>query len=430
MPAARANLFSLSVFWFAWEVHWGAMLGAALQGQIARFAPADAIGTASALLGGAGALFSIASQYGAGFLSDRTGRRMPFLIAGTLCDIPALFAFALAPTFALVLVAFVGVQLSLNAACGPYQALMPDRVARAERGKASAVMGVLRLLGTAVGLLLAKLFVHQPGPGVSSAMFTGGLLHLAGIVSAILVLALVVTVYGVREHTRGQTRRAVAVDTEWPLRASFGWLVISRALVNLGLYSILPFLAFYLRFAHHVNAYIARSLDMLLVMIGCALIGTVPAGIAGDRMQKKPILYAAMACLTAGALCLSFVRSPTPLLFVSVMLGLGWGAYYSVDWALACSLLPPGRAGALMAVWNIGASAPQVAAPVIGGLLIDRAGAWSGDLALGYRLLFGCIASFVVLGAAALLRVHEPGRIGSADGVTARKLSQLEETEA
>ncbi|MDQ6781669.1 MAG: MFS transporter [Candidatus Eremiobacteraeota bacterium] len=430
MSSTRTNLFSLSIFWFAWEVHWGALLGAALQGQIARFAPADAIGTASAILGGAGALFSIASQYGAGFFSDRTGRRMPFIIAGTLCDVAALFAFALAPTFELVLLAFVGVQLSLNAACGPYQALMPDRVELAARGKASAVMGLLRLSGTAGGLLLAKIFVHQPGPGMSSVMFTSGLLHLAEIVSAILVIALGITAAGMGEQPRGSRQRVVAIDMAWPLRSSFGWLIVSRSLVNLGLYSILPFLAFYLRFAQHVNAYIGRSLDLLLVMIACALVGTVPAGVAGDRMPKKSILYWALACLAVGALCLSLVRSAHPLLYIAVLLGLGWGAYYSVDWALACSLLPPGRAGALMAVWNIGASAPQVAAPVIGGLLIDRAGAWAGDLGLGYRVLFGCIALFVVLGAVSLLRVHEPGRIGSANGVTARKRSQLEETEA
>ena len=187
-PRPAVNLFSLSAFWFAWEVHWAALLGAALQGQIARFIPSEHIGAASALLGGAGAVFSILSQYGFGRLSDRAGRRMPFIVAGTLCDIAALFAFAVAPSFALVLIAYVGVQVALNAACGPYQALMPDRVAMSARGKASAVMGLLRLSGTAVGLFLAKLFVHQPGPGVSPAMFTAGLVHLAIAVSALLLV--------------------------------------------------------------------------------------------------------------------------------------------------------------------------------------------------------------------------------------------------
>jgi len=404
----QVNFFALSAYWFAWEVHWAALLGAALQGQIARFVPAEFIGSASALLGAAGALFSIISQYGFGKLSDRSGRRMPFIVAGTLCDIAALFAFAFAPSFALVLIAFVGVQLALNAACGPYQALMPDHVAMSSRGKASAVMGLFRLSGTAVGLLLAKLFVHQPGPGVSAGTFTAGLVHLAEAVAAVLIVALIVTLVGVPESKAPQPARAQRDFGAWPARASFAWLIVSRALVNMGLYLILPFLAFHLRFVHHVGQYIARSLDMLLIMIVCALLGTVPAGIAGDRLSKKRILFVAMFGLALGALSLSFNRSANALTWSAIVLGLGWGAYYSVDWALACNLLPPGRAGALMAIWNIGASAPQVAAPIIGGLLIDRAGAWSGDLAVGYRLLFALVAVFVVLGAAALVRVAEP----------------------
>jgi MFS family permease len=95
------------------------------------------------------------------------------------------------------------------------------------------------------------------------------------------------------------------------------------------------------------------------------------------------------------------------LTILAIALGIGWGAYYSVDWALATNLLPEGRAGALMAIWNLGASAPQVAAPVIGGLLVDHVNAATGDLGLGYRYLFALVAVFVVLGAIALSFVRE-----------------------
>ncbi|MDQ6766409.1 MAG: MFS transporter [Candidatus Eremiobacteraeota bacterium] len=403
----KDNLFALSIFWFAWEVHWAALLGAAMQGQIARFEPPDLIGRATAVLAGSGAVFSILSQYASGKLSDQRGRRIPFMLAGTLLDIVALFGFALSPSFLAVVLTFIGVQVSLNAACGPYQALMPDRVALAARGRASAVMGLFRLAGTAAGLFTAKLFVHQPGPHVTSAMFTSGLLHLAAVIAVVLLIALAITAIGVSDRQQPK-QTAASVDAPWPARSSFGWLILSRALVNMGLYSILPFLAFYLRFAQHVTNYLSTSLDLLLVMIGCALVGTVPAGIAGDRWPKKTILYAALGLLAAGAASLSFISGASKLLPLAILLGLGWGAYYSVDWALACVLLPAGRAGALMAIWNIGASAPQVAAPIVGGLLVDQAGALSGDLGLGYRLLFGVVAVFVMLGAAGLMFVREP----------------------
>ena len=404
----KTSLFSLSAFWFAWELQWAALLGAATQGQIARFAPADLIGTATAVLIGSGAALSIIAQYSSGKISDRLGRRMPFIVAGTLVDVVALFGFALSPSFLAVVLAFAGVQISLNVACGPYQALMPDRVERAARGRASAVMGVLRLLGVAAGIVAAKIFVHQPGPHVPAAVFQSGLVWLAIVISIVLLAALALTVAGVPDGQEARTSESAASGSDWPFQTSFTWLVVSRAAVNLGQYLILPFLAFYLRYALHVTSYLKTSLDLLLVMIGCALIGTVPAGIAGDRMPKKKIIYAALVLLAAGALSLSLVTRASSVLGIGVLLGLGWGAYYSVDWALACVLLPEGRAGALMAIWNIGASAPQVAAPILGGLIIDRTNAMAHDLGAGYRVVFALIAVFVALGAVALAFVREP----------------------
>ncbi len=403
----KDNLVSLSAFWFAWELHWGALLGAALQGQIARFTTPDLIGTATAVLLGGGAAFSILAQYGSGRLSDRSGRRMPFIIVGTLLDIAALFAFALSPSFLVVVVTFALVQISLNAACGPYQALMPDRVAMSARGRASAIMGLFRLAGTAAGLLAARLFVHQPGPNVTATMFTGGLLKLAVVISVVLLVALAVTMFGISERAQPPREQPPSFG-DWPARSSFIWLIASRAAVNMGLYLILPFLAFYLRFSQHVAKYLATSVDLLLVMTVCAIVGTVPAGIAGDRMPKKAILYGALVLLAAGATALSVIAAPSKLLALSIVLGLGWGAYYSVDWALACMLLPEGRAGALMAIWNIGASAPQVVAPIVGGLIVDRSAALTHDLGFGYRLVFALVALFVLLGAGGLAFVREP----------------------
>src|SRR5262249_52594454 len=150
--------------------------------------------------------------------------------------------------------------------------------------------------------------------------------------------------------------------------------------------------------------------ELLLVMVGCSLIGTAPAGLLADRFSKKSIIYIALALIVAGALSLSFLRTFSPIVIFAVALGVGWGAYYAVDWALACNLLPEGRGGALMAIWNLGASAPQVGAPIIGGLLVDRIGEATGDLGAGYRVVFALIAFFVACGAGALAFVREPRR--------------------
>lgn len=406
-PGPKPNQFALSIYWFAWELHWAALLGATLQAEIARFMPATYYGRASAILGGVGAMLAILSQYGAGRASDVWRRRIPFIVVGTLLDIASLFGFALAPSFAAVVIAYAAVQISLNIAGGPYQALIPDRIEKSAQGRASAFMGFMRLAGTAAGLVLAKLVVHQPGPDVTPEMYTSGFLTLVGVVAAVLLVALAVTLFGVRERP-GDVAEPQPVLADWPHRTSFWWLIVSRAFVSAGLYLILPFLGFYLRFAMKVQKYQAASLSLLLLMVGCSLLGTIPAGMFGDRFSKKSIIYIALILIACGALSMAFLRTLAPIGALAVLLGIGWGAYYAVDWALACNLLPQGRAGALMAIWNLGASAPQVAAPIIGGLLVDHIGEATGDLGAGYRVLFALIAFFVACGAAALAFVREP----------------------
>jgi len=399
--------FALSAYWFAIELHWAVLLGAALQAQIARFIAPGAIGTAAAIIGGVGAALSIVSQLAAGRASDMTRRRLPFMAVGTLADVVALFAFALAPSFAAVIAAFAGVEIAFNISAGPYQALIPDRVPKNQQGKASGVMGLYRFLGTACGLLLARLFVRQPGPRVTPHAFTLGLIELAGAISVVLIVALAITLARVREADTGAAAPQPLLAT-WPQRPSFAWLLVARAFASGALYLILPFLAFYLRFALHVRSYIGTSLDLLMLMVACALIGTISAGAVGDRASKKKIILWSFAFLAGGALVLAALTGVVWTWFVGAVLGLAWGAYYSVDWALACNLLPEGRAGMLMAVWNIGASGPQVGSVVLGGLLVDRVGAAAGEPGAGYRALFVLIAALLILAAASIAFVREP----------------------
>ena len=399
----------LSAFWFAWEVHWAALLGAAMQVQTARFVAPGAIGTATAVLSGAGAACSIVAQYLAGRASDAARRRIPFIVAGTLLDVVALFGFALAPSFISVVFAVFAVQVSLNIAGGPYQALIPDKVPRSRQGGASAVMAFYRLAGNAVGLLAARRLVVQPDPSVPSSTVTHGLIMLAIVLSAFLLAALAVTLIGVRDELAPKIEDSASKPAvDWPERVSFIWLVVSRSLVSMGLYLILPFFAFFLRFALHVESYIKMSVGVLLAMVGFSIIGTVPAYLLSDRVSKKAVMFGALFVLAAGAAVLSRLPNTQYVIAVAIALGIGWGAYYAVDWALACNLLPAGRAGALMAIWNIGASGPQVLSPAIGGVLVDRIGAAAHDPGAGYRLVFELLAVYVILGAVALCFVREP----------------------
>lgn len=74
------------------------------------------------------------------------------------------------------------------------------------------------------------------------------------------------------------------------------------------------------------------------------------------------------------------------MLGLGVLFGLGYGAFVSVDWALATDvLLSRSTAAKDLGIWGISITLPQVVAPLIGGPLLDvfnRVGANRGYVAL------------------------------------------------
>ncbi len=92
---------------------------------------------------------------------------------------------------------------------------------------------------------------------------------------------------------------------------------------------------------------------------------------------------------------------------LGVIFGLGYGAYMSVDLALAVDALPSHHdAGKDLGLWSMASTLPAVLAPVLGSAVIFLAGL-AGQTASGYRAVFGLATVFLALGAGFVLKVRE-----------------------
>ena len=115
-------------------------------------------------------------------------------------------------------------------------------------------------------------------------------------------------------------------------------------------------------------------------------------------------------CLAA----LAFVVFPSSLATwiwpLGIVFGLGYGAYTSVDWALSIDVLPSlENASKDLGLWNASSTLPTLMAPLLGSLIINVA-AQFGSIVLGYRLVFGAAAFFLLLAAIGVLFVRERGK--------------------
>jgi MFS family permease len=197
---------------------------------------------------------------------------------------------------------------------------------------------------------------------------------------------------------------ALAFDFRPRRNPDFTWVILTRMLVMMGVYIVQNFLILYMtNVAHAPNPQAATTLFLILLTLSATL-STALAGWASDRVGRKRMVYVSgtfMAVVGAVFVLAPFLFPGDVLpvaLVMGAIFGLGFGAYISVDWALVADVLPDESTYARdMGVWNIALTLPQVFAVVFGGWLLAF-GAATGNLQLGYTLLFVWFVIFCVLG--------------------------------
>ena len=108
--------------------------------------------------------------------------------------------------------------------------------------------------------------------------------------------------------------------------------------------------------------------------------------------------------MTLAGLGFALFPSPSALIAYAALFGLGFGAVFSVGWALALDSIPEmGDVGRDLGIWSTLSGIPAIVAPAIGGFIIAH-GATPRD---GYRLMFALASVCFLTGASLSLLVRK-----------------------
>jgi len=427
---STAYLASLTVMWGALSFHWTVLPNNIIPTRVLGFTDDAHKGTMLGIVFVAGALVSMCTGPVAGVLSDelrsRHGRRRPFLAVGIVCNAVALLALVGLSSFAGFLLASLAVQFFANVAGGPYSAIIPDQVPDRQKGRATGFAGFAEVTGRLAGAILGGLLVSLPGVAafLAPALFfmprawaRNPMMPLALLTVAVTISAMVFTLLRVREEPPIESparkghllRRAFVFDVR--AEASFSWLLSARAFNMLGISTMTTFLLYYVHDylgVHDIGEANAKVGYLFAVSSLTTLPSALLVGYLIDRHQRRKLwVYASSLGLAVVSLGLIAVENYAGALLVGVLFGVCYGIYFTSDWALALSLLPRGGSDAkFMGIWNIAGTLPQVIAPGIGGLLLDRFNAIAPNL--GYQVVFLTVVVYLVIGTLMLVKVAEP----------------------
>jgi MFS family permease len=354
--------------------------------------------TAFGIISGIAGVFALIAYPVAGALSDRTtgrfGRRRPWILGGTLLFAVSLVLLGVQSTlvgvgafWSLAIIGFCVLTAALTAT-------ISDQVPVGQRGVVSGWIAAPQAIGTVLGLLI----VEELGLGI-----VVGYLVMAIIVVATVIPFLVVS----RDVPLAAADRPVLTGRSllagfWisPRKhPDFGWTLLGRVLVNVGNALGTTLLLYFLLFGlERENA--ADDLIMLsLVYVVFIVLSSLLLGRWSDKVgRRKPFVMASALFQAVAAGLLAFVPDFTVAIVAAGLLGIGYGAFLSVDQALATQVLPNALTrGKDLGIMNIATTVPQALGPLLG--------AWLVAVVAGFTGLFVISAIASVLGALAVLPV-------------------------
>ncbi|GGJ37677.1 MFS transporter [Paenarthrobacter histidinolovorans] len=356
-----------------------------------------------ALVTGCGAAVSLVANPVFGALSDRTtsrfGRRVPWVLMGAILGAVALVALAGAPNVAMMTLLWCLVQAGANAMYAAIFAAIPDRVPVPQRGTVGGLAAMGQTVGILAGALIASLVAGDFAAGYwfcAAALLAGVVLYLFKSDDQPLP-----------PSERLPFRLATFLKDFWvsPKRyPDFAWAWLTRFLVSTGNHMVTIYLLYFL--ADAVRLKEAEGIDPeygVLVVTGLYAVMVIFTSVLGGRLsdrmgKRKPLVIASSAIIAVASLILAFAPTWVGAIAGAMVLGIGFGAYLAVDFALITQVLPKALdRGRDLGVINIANSLPQVLAPGIAFVFVDYLG--------GYVSLYVAAAVIGLLGAVFVVKI-------------------------
>ena len=396
-PAQKRLLPSMLIAALTLFATYGGLIAILLPSQVALIDEAHKVANL-AIVTTTSFIFTLFAQPIAGALSDRTrsrfGRRAPWMVIGAVVGGIFLFGLGSLRDILWITVFWVIIQVALNFFQAPLTTITADRFPRSKRGGASAMIGLGIQLGFTVGVMLAAALASQLGVGYST---------FGGAVIVVAVLFVIIN--------RDWSSKEAAVESfSWVAffkgfwinprkHPDYAWAFAARFLLILGYFVVFSYQLYLL--TDYIGMTLTEAQGAVVTLTLVALLPTLAAillsGWWSDKIGRRKIfIFVASAVLVVGMVFPLIMPTLTGMIIMSVINGIGFGLYMSVDAALMTEVLPSesSAAGKDLGILNVATNIPQAMSPAIAAIIITSLG--------GYPVLFIFAIVFVILAAIAI----------------------------
>lgn len=349
-----------------------------------------------------------------GMLSDKThtrlGRRMPFIVFGTLtAGVSVMLIPYAAHTQQLTffIVALGMVLLFMAVYRSPAVALMPDITPKPLRSKGNAVINLMGALGGALILLLNG-FLAPKTQNPETANYWPIFITTVGI----MLIGMLVLIKTINEPKLVKKMRedsaAAGIDVEEAkkdtkvvtkeklppaLRTSMILILVSIFLWFMGYNAVTTAFS---RYAVNVLGMEESQASFIkMVAIIAATVSFIPVGFIATKIGRKKSILFGVLLLSATFGTAAFYTAYSPLLYVTFALcGIAWACINVNSLPMVLEMSKGANVGRYTGYYYTFSMAAQVVTPILSGFLLEHVGYYT---LLPYGALFVGLAFFTML---------------------------------
>ena len=353
----------------------------------------------------AGPFTGIVVQPIIGALSDNTetpfGRRLPYLMGGAILGAIGLFALpnsekiaslfgANAPWWSALFIAAIMIWIidaCVNAAQGPYRALIPDNMPREQHSVANSYLsfaiGLGSVIAAATAPVLKYVFDYQ--------MSTSAQFYMAAIA---FLLGMSWTCLTIKERKLSKKEQRIEeVNARKEIKKSFfenlkDFFLLSPEvgkICTIQFFSWIGVMSLNIFFTQYVVHVLYQVPDLTqipqefqssydtLVMSGqnfssicfaafnliCFVIA-IPIGKLAERFGNKKVHFVSLLLMALAYVLLAFLPNAISTIAAMALAGIGWASILALPFAMLSKYIKEGTEGSVMGIFNIFIAAPQI----------------------------------------------------------------------
>lgn len=318
--------------------------------------------------------FSTILQPIAGYLSDRTGSRRIFIVAGLVILTVANFAYSFADSYALMLVIRglqgIGVAITIPSTV----ALVNEFTTDDSRGGDMGLFNTFRFVGFAAGPILAGTVINGGPYQVAGLAMTGFeaafyIASLGSLVGAVLIMLFVEDPHPDDQDAEAGGELGFAIfdhDHDTLVDPVFA-LGLALLTVAIGIALIEPIQT-------QINDHLGQGSQLFSIEFSAFIVAQVflqtPIGTASDRYGRRPFILGGLVVLVPAMFAQGIVTTPLGMIVTRLVQGAAAATAFAPGFALAGDIAETGNSGMTFSVLTMAFTLGTAIGPLLAGYLI------------------------------------------------------------